>query len=157
MKARVWKDKLLAPVMVEGKVSSLEMVAPDGEKRFLKGGRVAGGVPHLGNGRFWAWVEGYATGLSVWMALARLYKRDVRVTVCFSAGNLRKAARQAGRGVVAADHDHSGEGLSAARATGLPLWMPDEPGDANDCHQKHGLEALAFELMGLEPNRYKAA
>ncbi len=134
------------------------MIQPDGQKRFLKGGKVSGGVYHLGDGKFQVWVEGYATGLSVWKALAIIHdKQDIKVTVCFSAGNLKKVARQKSCGAVVADNDASGEGLKAARATGLPFWMPDEPGDANDYHQKHGIDALAFELMALKDHVAEAA
>ena len=38
-------------------------------------------------------------------------------------------------------------GEKYAKQTGLPYWMPPEPGtDANDYHQAHGVEALAKEL-----------
>ncbi len=162
LKARVWRewgaDVLIVPVYVNDRLSSLEMIQPDGQKRFLKGGKVPGGVYHLGNGRFQVWVEGHATGLSVWKALAVIHDRkDIRVTVCFSAHNPGKVAREAGRGVIVADNDANEKGLKAARATGLPFWMPDEPGDANDYHQKHGTDALAFELMALKDHVAEAA
>ena len=38
-------------------------------------------------------------------------------------------------------------GEKYAKQTGLPYWMPPEPGtDANDYHQAHGVEALADAL-----------
>ena len=42
-------------------------------------------------------------------------------------------------------------GEKYAKQTGLPYWMPDEPGtDANDYHQAHGVEALAKELRRMQ-------
>ena len=42
-------------------------------------------------------------------------------------------------------------GEKHAKQTGLPYWMPDEPGtDANDYHQAHGVEALAKELRRMQ-------
>ena len=133
----------MRPIEDYAQVSSLQLIRPDAEKRFLKGGRASGCVYCLGSGYEQWWCEGLATGLSVLAALDTLYRR-ARVTVCFSASNLAKVAR---RGIVVADHDEkSGAGEKAARATGLRWWMPPEPGDANDFHQAHGVEALAEEL-----------
>ena len=95
------------------------------------------------------YVEGYATGLSVQAALRRMY-RDDQVVVCFSAGNLGNVANPRGDSprsrYVIADNDESGTGQRYAEKTGLPYWMPPESGDANDWHQKHGIEALADAL-----------
>ena len=42
-------------------------------------------------------------------------------------------------------------GEKHAKQTGLPYWMPPEPGtDANDYHQAHGVEALAKELRRMQ-------
>ena len=41
-------------------------------------------------------------------------------------------------------------GEKYAKQTGLPYWMPPEPGtDANDYHQAHGVKALAKELRRM--------
>ena len=146
-KMLVLGETLLVPMRPIGdyqRIASVQMIRPDGGKLFLKGGRASGCVYHLGLGSSeqW-WCEGLATGLSVLAALKLLCRR-ARVTVCFSASNLARAAR---RGIVIADHDEkSGAGEKAARATGLRWWMPPEPGDANDFHQKYGLKVLADEL-----------
>ncbi len=146
-KMLVLGEALLVPMRPIGgyeRIAGLQMIRPDGGKLFLKGGRASGCVYHLGLGSSeqW-WCEGLATGLSVLAALKLLCRR-ARVTVCFSASNLARAAR---RGIVIADHDEkSGAGEKAARATGLDWWMPPEPGDANDFHQACGVRALADEL-----------
>ena len=42
-------------------------------------------------------------------------------------------------------------GEKYAKQTGLPYWMPPEPGtDANDYHQAHGVGALAEELRRMQ-------
>ncbi len=146
-KMLVLGETLLVPMRpIDGyeRIASLQMIRPDGGKRFLVGGRASGCVYHLGLGSSeqW-WCEGLATGLSVLAALKLLCRR-ARVTVCFSASNLARAARS---GIVIADHDEkSGAGEKAARATGLDWWLPPEPGDANDFHQAYGVRALADEL-----------
>ena len=138
-------------------VASLQLIQPDGAKRFLRGGRAGGCVFRLGSGREMWWCEGLATGLSVLAALEHLYRR-ARVTVCFSAGNLAKVARKAGYGVVVADHDpNSQAGEKAAQKTGLRWWMPTEPGDANDYHQRRGVQALAKQLQEVLTASRKAA
>ncbi len=149
-KMLVLGEALLVPMRPIGgyeRIAGLQMIRPDGGKLFLKGGRASGCVYHLGLGSSeqW-WCEGLATGLSVLAALKLLCRR-ARVTVCFSASNLARAAR---RGIVIADHDEkSGAGEKAARATGLDWWMPPEPGDANDFHQACGVRALADELRRM--------
>ena len=81
-------------------------------------------------------------------ALEKLGSGDSsQVVVCFSAGNLQKIA--APGGFVIADNDASRTGENAARATGLSYWSPPDVGtDANDYHQKYGLDALAKALAG---------
>ena len=133
----------MRPIEDYRSLAGVQRIQPDGSKRFLRGGRASGCVLHLGLGREQWWCEGLSTGLSVLAALKLLCRR-ARVTVCFSASNLARAAR---RGIVIADHDEkSGAGEKAARTTGLDWWMPPEPGDANDFHQKYGLKVLADEL-----------
>ncbi len=144
----------MRPVDNYSQVASLQAIRPDGSKKFLWGGRAGGCVYHLGSGREQWWCEGLATGLSVQAALKRLYRRAC-VSVCFSAHNLSRVAR---RGIVVADHDaKSGAGEAAARRTGLPFWLPPEPGDANDFHQEHGLDALAEQFRRVLVRSRRAA
>ena len=150
-KMLVLGETLLVPMRPIGdyqRIASVQMIRPDGGKRFLKGGRASGCVYHLGLGSSeqW-WCEGLATGLSILAAL-RLLCRRARVTVCFSASNLSKVAR--GRGIVVADRDEeSRTGENAARQTGLRYWLPPDPGDANDFHRARGARALAEELRKI--------
>ncbi len=107
------------------------------------------------------------------VALRQLYRdRHSEVWVCFSAGNIPKVALSSRRSMVIADHDWwrcskkecrakwdyesrrcpscgalevtEPAGQKHAQQTGLPYWMPEEPGtDANDYMLSHGVEALA--------------
>lgn len=171
---------MLVLPMVDARTSvlrSAQLIAPDGSKRFLPGGVTAEAVYRIGPSsprRRW-FVEGYATGLSVYMARTSAYQSADAVVVCFSSGTLRKVARN---GYVIADHDwwrcgakgcdarwdapakacpacgHAQvvmpEGERAARETQLPYWMPPEPGtDANDYAVRYGIERLRDELGHL--------
>ena len=133
-------------------VQSAQLIAADGSKTFLPGGRAGFAVHRIGRASASerVFVEGYATALSVRAAFRRLY-RDVEVWCCFSSGNMPKVTggRRA-RCYVVADHDAHGDGERHALATGLPYWYPDEPGqDANDYHLAYGIDALGQAMRGL--------
>jgi putative DNA primase/helicase len=139
----VWRPEqesnlLCVPMYVAGKISSLQMISRSGEKKFLTGGITSKAeycIDAAGIGGDDWWVEGYASGLSLRACLNAL-KMRYRIHVCFSAGNLKRMAHS---GYVVADNDASLTGLNAARATGLPYWMPDQEGtDINDFHKLHG-------------------
>ncbi len=155
------------------RVQSVQMIGPDGSKKYLPGGKASEAVYKLGQGGEHYYCEGYATALSVRAALKRLYRdQHSEVWVCFSAGNIPNVAKSRRRSMVIADHDwwrcpkkecrakwdyeskrcpscgSSGvtepAGEKHAKQTGLPYWMPNEPGtDANDVMLSHGVEALA--------------
>ena len=158
------------------RLQSVQMIGPDGSKKFLPMGKASEAVYKIGKGAERYYCEGYATALSVMAALKRLYRdRHSEVWVCFSAGNIPKVALPSRRSMVIADHDwwrcpkkecrakwdyeskrcpscgSSGvtepAGEKHAKQTGLPYWMPDEPGtDANDFALEHGIGRLAVEL-----------
>lgn len=148
----VLDGELLVPMRSFGlykQINSVQRIAADGTKLFLTGGKAKGSVffigPYLARERWLC--EGYATGLSLRLALRSMY-RDAQVIVCFSAGNLAyigqtvKELRPAA--YVMADNDESKAGERAAQETGLPWCMPQEVGiDANDVHQRFGVRALA--------------
>lgn len=68
---RTWKDMLVIPLKCpEGKISSLQMIAEDGTKRFLKGGRKKGCsflIGDAGTGTLCV-AEGYATAATIHQA-----------------------------------------------------------------------------------------
>ena len=161
------------------RLQSVQMIGPDGSKKFLPGGRASEAVYKIGKGAERYYCEGYATALSVRAALRHLYRdRHSEVWVCLSAGNIPKVAKSRRRSMVIADHDwwrcpkkecrakwdyeskrcpscgSSGvtepAGEKHAKQTGLPYWMPPEPGtDANDFALEHGIGRLAGELRDL--------
>lgn len=135
---------LVVPMRVGSRIFNLQLIAADGTKRFLPGGR-ASAAEHVFDlhGPFEVLCEGYATGLSVRAALLALRVR-CRVHVTFSAGNMLKIARGLRPGLVIADRDASGTGERAARAIGWPYWMSPVLGeDANDAHRRMGLFQLS--------------
>ncbi len=145
----VEKGSLIIPMRdaKTGALFSFQEIKVDGVKKNLAGGRAKDAVHRLGRGFVRWYCEGYATGLSIQAALRHLYRRD-EVVVCFSDHNMSEMAK--GGGYVVADHDESGAGQAAAFKTGLPYWMPPDVGtDANDFHQRHGVESLADALRGV--------
>ena len=146
-----WNGKLLVPIRaVEdySRILSMQLIAADGEKRFLTGGRVKGGIHALGPDRAprVALCEGLATGLTVKKALENL-PGPWRVIVCFSAGNLISVAEYFPQAIVCADRDESGTGEAAARKTGLRWAMPPEVGDFNDMYQRKKLVVHVTEVL----------
>lgn len=122
------------------------------EKKMTHGMRAKGAVLRLGNARAKETFicEGYATGLSIEMALRQL-RIQASVLICFSAGNLVHVAPMIkGVGYVVADNDKSLTGELSAKKTGLRYCMSDVLGeDANDYMQRAGLMALCAMLMNV--------
>ena len=138
-------------------VQTIRLVDNEWSKKMLPGMRAKGAVFRIGLQRAaeTILVEGYATGLSVDVAV-RLLRLNAAVIVCFSAGNLQHVASlTAGRRIVFADNDASQTGERTAKATGLQFCMSDQlDEDANDLHQRAGVMAVAKLLM--EVRRAKA-
>lgn len=150
----VWesdKGALMAvPMRVGLNLVGLQLIDEQGTKKFLFGQRcsLAQYVFNAGNGPDIV-CEGYATALSVRLAMARL-KRPYTLHVCFSAGNMKKVAQGLQSGFVIADNDASGTGERIAKEIGWPYWMSDSVGeDANDYHQRKGIFALSQGLQKL--------
>ena len=130
---RQGKDPLLVvPIRVKKDLVGVQLISPDGSKMFLKGQRCDRAEHRIGQGAMQIWVEGYATALSVAVAMSAL-STPCTIHVCFSASNMQKLATEAGKGFVIADNDKLQAGEKAAIATGLPYFMPDVVGwDFND-------------------------
>ena len=160
---RLWGNQLLIPLHDEaGKLVSLQSIDPDGEKRFLAGGKTRGGAFFIpardGKTATVLIAEGYATAASACMA------SGYAAFVAFNAGNLLSVAMRARRLfpesklIVVADDDWQTEektgkntGLKAAeeaaRRVGGWLAVPPVRGipgasDINDLHQKGGIDAV---------------
>lgn len=139
--------RLLVPIFdAAGNLQSLQTIAADATKRFLPGGRMAGGRCWLGEpgavGPL-VFAEGIATAASIRQATGW------PVCAAFSAGNLRRVAESVRRQYpaaeifLAADDDHRTDGnpgltkaTEAAEAVKGKLIVPDfaadRPEDATD-------------------------
>ena len=150
---------LLVPMRdTAGELRSLQVIDPEGGKRFQLGGRVKGCYHSIGRPDGVLIVcEGYATGASIHESTGHA------VAVAFNAGNLLAVATELHRKyptlglIVAADDDHQTPGnpgitmaTEAARAVSGSLAVPEFSGhargdkdtDCNDLHQLAGLAAV---------------
>lgn len=139
----IWKTEdtelLVIPMRAGGQLVGCQLVDPAGGKKFLFGQQTSGAEFVFDNKGMHIACEGYATALSVRLALKSL-KIPYTLHVCFSAGNMVKIAGKLPRGFIVADNDASGTGERVAQQIGWPYWMPPEVGmDANDWQQKVGI------------------
>lgn len=116
---RALRDKLVLPARdADGKLHTLQFISPDGSKKFLTGGRIAGCYYAIGRpDDVLLLAEGYATAATLHQATGRA------VATCFNCGNLLAVARTLRvkfphlRIVVCADDDSAtpnNPGLTAA-------------------------------------------
>lgn len=151
-------DRLLIPLCdSSGTLHSLQTITPEGDKRFLTGGRMKGCFHAItGSAEVLLICEGYATGASLHEATGHA------VAVAFNAGNLETVALDLHaqypdvKIVIAADDDDQTKGnpgmtkaRAAAAAVGGYLAVPDfganrpaKATDFNDLHQHSGLDAV---------------
>jgi putative DNA primase/helicase len=153
---------ILVPARIGTRITSVQLIWPDGTKKFLYGGDIGGASHRIATGNGGTWLcEGYATGLSLRLALKGLSRRDT-VLVCFSAANITRVAETVvGRCFVAADHDAPpkakpdqfgglGAGEFFARKAGRPYLMPPDAGlDVNDLHRRDGIFAVQRLIANL--------
>lgn len=127
---------LMLPMMLNGKICSLQFINKVGEKRFLPDGEKGGYlIGKISDGMPVCICEGFATGASINEATG------YPVIVAFDAGNLSKmstALRSKNptvKIVVCADQDESGtgqfKGIQAAQAVGGLIAMPVFPADTD--------------------------
>jgi putative DNA primase/helicase len=152
-----------------GVVTSLQFVRGDGEKRFLAGGRTAGGCCILGEEHPLDHLlplviaEGFATASSIRAATGH------PVVVAFTAGNLLavvkgvRAKYPEREIIIAADNDVTTEGnpglakaREAAAAMSARLVFPPE-GDFNDLALDQGAEAVKEHFISEDEALAKSA
>ena len=88
---KVQDGRLVVPMRTGSELHSLQYIGPDGDKRFLTGGRVTGCYFSIGTMKGAATLciaEGFATGASIHEATGR------PVAVAFNAGNLSPVAKE---------------------------------------------------------------
>jgi putative DNA primase/helicase len=141
---------LLIPMRVGPHLVGVQVIEPEGKKKFLFGQRTSNAEFIWDNKGPHILCEGYATSLSIRAAMKAL-KRRYTLHVCFSAGNMEKIAATLQGGYVVADNDASQTGLNTAKKIGWPYFMPPTTGqDFNDFASEVGLfrssQALAKSL-----------
>ena len=140
--ARFHNGALVIPLRDGDNLHSVQFIQPDGEKRFMTGGRIAGCYFSIGNPKGAAALciaEGYATGATIFEAT------NYPVAVAFNAGNLEPVARALLAKfpdvtlIVCADDDAVTDGnpgmtkaTAAALAVGGKLAVPDFGSDRPD-------------------------
>lgn len=155
--------RLVVPVIdQEGEILSYQTIDADGNKRFLKGGKIEGGFYELRGNRKVIFIgEGFATCASIHQATG------FTTLVAFDCGNLAKVAKSAkemflgSRIVICADNDQFTEGnpgiTRAKAAAGLvfgeivyPIFnesdLASKPTDFNDLHTLQGIEAVKEQI-----------
>ncbi|MEI2807002.1 MAG: toprim domain-containing protein [Albidovulum sp.] len=160
------RGQLVVPLQdIDGRIHSLETIAPDGAKRYLAGGAKRGHFTVVGaepgplpepTGPVLI-CEGWATGASLHIATGHA------VIAAMDAGNLMPVAEAlrarfpAADLVLVADNDAKPDrdgnpGVEAARKVALAvdgrLAVPGVPGDANDLFCAEGPEAVAALVAG---------
>jgi phage/plasmid primase-like uncharacterized protein len=138
---------MVVPMNIGRDIAGVQLIKPDGDKKFLYGQRSGGAEFVMGQRGTHVLCEGYATALSTQQALRNLKVAYV-LHAAFSAGNMKKVAETLPGGMVIADNDESRTGERAAQEIGWPYWMSDRVGeDANDFSRRAGVFALA---MGIK-------
>jgi len=155
---------LLIPVVsLDGCLSSLQFISPNGGKSFQKGGKITGCFCPIGyedNSDVVLICEGFATGATLREA------SSLPVIVAFNAGNLKTVAatirlnRPNAKIIICADNDHTNhkqnigliKGEQAAKQVGATLTYPhfaanDNGTDFNDMASTYGLGAIKAYLM----------
>jgi len=137
---RLLRDQIMVPARdAEGRLHTLQFIGPDGGKRFLTGGRIAGCYFAIGRpDDALLLAEGYATGATLYQATGKA------VAVCFNCGNLLAVARALRakfprlRFVICADNDTGTPGnpgltaaYQAAKAVGASVAFPSFDGVAH--------------------------
>lgn len=164
--AKLYNDALLIPMRADGDIHSLQFIGPEGDKRFLTGGRVKGCYFSIGKPKGAAALciaEGFATGATIHEATG------YPVAVAFNAGNVGAVAKAMRDKfpdlplILCADDDAQTEGnpgltaaTEAARSVGGLLALPDfgigrptGATDFNDIAVLYGIEAVRTAIAGL--------
>lgn len=157
--------RLIVPIYREGLLTTLEYIAADGDKKYLRGGRKQGGSFTFGDrehARTLLLGEGYATTASLYEATG------LPVVMAFDAGNLPAVATMLRQHhpdatiLVCGDNDFHDDGkentgvlkaTAAANAIGGFLAIPEPINrtktDWNDVHRQRGLEAVRQQITAV--------
>lgn len=159
--SRVLGDWLVVPMADwDGRLTSVQTITKDGEKKFLRGGRFHGSFHWIrcgtAIGRKVYVCEGFATGSTIHAATG-----GKPVCVAFACGNLLPVCRILRAHlptqliIVCADNDHATDGnpgvtkaLQAAEAVGGLVCIPNgmDGTDFNDLQTEHGIDWVTEQL-----------
>lgn len=131
------KEPLLCvPMRIDGRLSGLQVIAPDGRKKFIYGTNASLATFDIGSGGQIFLTEGLATAFSM-QKIAATLKVPYKIRVTFSAGNMAKVAKLHDNCILIADNDTSGTGERVGTDSGKRYYMPSIVGqDVNDeCNQ----------------------
>ena len=152
-------NALMIPMKLNGKITSLQFINGDGEKRFLPDGEKGGYlIGKIEAGKPVCICEGFATGASIHEATGHA------VIVAFDAGNMKKLAGALRTNkldikiVLCADDDESGTGQrkanEAAQAVGgfvaMPVFGANRPDKATDFNDVATLQGLGAVKLAIE-------
>jgi putative DNA primase/helicase len=144
---------MLIPMRVGPNLVGVQIIEPEGKKKFLFGQRTSNAEFVWDNKGTHILCEGYATGLSIRAAMKAL-KRRYTLHVCFSAGNMEMIAASLPGGFVVADNDLSQTGVNTAKKIGWPFYVPPVVGqDFNDFATEVGLFRASQALFKSLPLR----
>lgn len=148
---------IVMPARIGSKITSLQLIWESGAKKFLAGGEIGGSCHRIATGTDTWLCEGFATGLSLRLALKAIGRKDT-VLCCFSASNVAQVAKRIeGRCFIAADNDKPmeqfgglGTGEHYAKAARKPYLLPLAVGmDINDLHVSAGIYAVQRAVQQL--------
>ena len=144
----------------QGNIQTLERIDNDGEKKLFYGAKAEDSYfPITGPGSNIYICEGYATGVSIWLAM------QCTVYCAFTAGNIYSVTKQVKEKfptmtvIICADNDQFNPvnaGVTAARKAsaelGVRYFIPrfqsldGQPKDYDDLRQREGLDAIREQL-----------
>ena len=139
----VWREMLIVPMRIDGKLVGCQMISADGTKKFLSGQVTKGASLVMDKGGRDVLVEGYATGLSVRRAL-RLLDVPFKIHVCFSASNMLEIAKNAVNPLVVADNDPVG--VRTAKKIASTYFVGEANEDFNDYELRLGTALASLSL-----------
>lgn len=158
---RHYLGKLIVPAYKNKEIVSLQFIAADGAKIFLKNGEMKGCFYFIAapdtNWDIIYICEGYATGATIYEATS------CPVIIAFTAGNLKAVAERVREKytlatiIIAADNDRNTDGNPGVTAAGkaaqavngtviVPQFIDDKSNDFNDLKQTEGIAEVKKQL-----------
>ncbi len=144
------EDELLCvPMRVDGKLSGLQTIKPDGSKKFIYGTGASYATFDIGQGSTIFLVEGLASGFTLQQVSSKI-KVPYTIKVCFSAGNMAKVASKLSQCYLVLDNDKSGTSQRVGAESGKPFYLPEMEGeDINDEVNRVGIFKISMKIKQM--------